>query len=50
MFTQNDNVIDVTGNKDFRIHSFFVLPETAIGAVAILASIFGAFIAYSIRR
>lgn len=33
-------IVDITGN-DFRIHSFFVLPESSLGIIALLGSSLG---------
>ncbi len=45
----NSQLIDLAG-VDFRNHSFMILPEAALGAVAVLGSIFAAFIGYNYMR
>ena len=50
VFTEDGEVIDLTGSKEFRVHSFMVLPEAAIGAVAVFGSIFATFIGYKYMR
>lgn len=50
VFTEDGDVIDISGNKEFRVHSFFIMPEAAIGAVAVIGSIFAAFIGYNYLR
>ncbi len=48
VFTENGNVIDIVG-QDYRVHSFNVLPEAVIGAIALIGSILG-ITAYRYRR
>ena len=48
VFTENGNVIDIVG-REYKVHSFNVLPEAVIGAIAVIGSILG-IAAYRYRR
>ena len=44
-FTKDGNIIDIAG-VDYRVHSFMVLPEAALGSIAIVGSIFASMLIY----
>ncbi len=46
VFTKNGEVIDIDG-RDWRVHSFMVVPEAIIGALAMIGAMFSIFIAYN---
>ena len=50
VFTEDGDIVDLTGSKEFRVHSFLVLPEASLGAFAVIGSIFAAFIGYNYMR
>jgi len=46
-FYDGDTLVGIA-RQDYRLHSFFVLPESAIGAVALVGSSLAAFAGYTI--
>lgn len=46
-FYDGDTLVGLA-RQDYRLHSFFVLPESAVGAVALVGSSLAAFAGYSI--
>ncbi len=46
-FYKGDTLLDIA-KDDYRLQSFFVLPESGIGAIALIGSSLGAFGAYKV--
>jgi hypothetical protein len=46
VFTLDGDIIDITGAKDFRVHSFMVVPELIIGSIGLVGSTLGTLYIY----
>jgi hypothetical protein len=49
-FYKNGQIVDIAGSNNFAVHSFLVIPESAIGAIALVGSSFAALAGYVFLR
>jgi hypothetical protein len=46
VFTLDNDIIDIAGEKDFRVNSFMVVPELIIGSIGLVGSTLGTLYIY----